>query len=227
MSELDTRFELRSRMLGVLMRDARQARGQTVEACAEALACEPDQLARFETGEASPSLPELELLAGFLDVPLGRFWSDHVLAAQHTAHRPALPPAEVLALRDRLIGAQLRHARQEQGRSTADLAAELGRDPADLDAYELGEVPIPLPELEALASRLRLSMEELFAAQGTLGQWRARHRALERVRELPPDLLDFLGHPHSESYLRLAQHLAELPAGRLRQIAEGLLEITL
>ncbi len=33
-------------------------------------------ISKYEAGEKSPSLPELEVLAYYLDVPLERFWED-------------------------------------------------------------------------------------------------------------------------------------------------------
>jgi hypothetical protein len=48
----------------------------------------------------------------------------------------------------------------------------------------------------------------------------------ELFKELPADIRDFVLKPINVSYLELAMKLAALPAGALRAIAEGLLEIT-
>ncbi len=226
MSEDNVGLSMRGKMLGVLMRDARQARGQSPEACAAAIGAEPEAYAAFERGEASPSLPELELFAYFLDVPLAHFWGERVLATAPEAGDHQLPAADVTLLRNRIIGLQLRQAREASGLSVEALAAAAGLPAEHLAAYEWGQWAVPLPTLEALANRLGLPVDHFFAAEGPVGDWDTLHRAAERVRQLPPDLRDFLSRPANESYLRLAHRLSQLSVDRLRGIAESLLEIT-
>lgn len=55
-----------------------------------------------------------------------------------------------LALRDKIIGVLLRHARLSEKRSTAECAHALGVSPARIEAYEEGLATISLPELEVL-----------------------------------------------------------------------------
>jgi transcriptional regulator with XRE-family HTH domain len=217
---------MRSKIIGVLLKDARQVRGQSLETCAANAGCPVATLQAFENGEASPSLPELELLAYVLDVPLTYFWGTTALSQQRVAERPALPAAELTSLRHRIIGVLLRQARQAAKLEAADVAASVGLTAAQLNAYELGNVPVPLPELEALAARVGVPMEYFLEAQGPVAEWDSAQRAFERFRQLPPELREFVSRPVNESYLRLAQRLSQLPAGELRGIAASLLEIT-
>src|SRR5690349_19780488 len=112
MTEANPDRTMRSKIVGVLIKDARQVRGLSVEACAAASGCTPEALIAFELGQSSPSLPELEMLAYALDLPLSYFWGDKVLSQRAAPERAALPAAEVAALRQRIIGALLRQARQ-------------------------------------------------------------------------------------------------------------------
>src|ERR1700682_1921739 len=134
MSEANPAQTVRSKIIGVLVRDARQVRGLSVEACAAAAGCAPEVLSAFENGQSSPSLPELEMLAYALDVPLSYFWGDTVLSAQPTSERAALPAAEVAALRQRIVGALLRQARQMARLEPAEVAQSVGLTPARLSA---------------------------------------------------------------------------------------------
>jgi transcriptional regulator with XRE-family HTH domain len=227
MTETNPNLLVRGKMLGVLLRDARQVKEQTPAACAAALGVELAAYEAYEAGEASPSLPELELLGYFLDVPLTYFWGNRVLSELATnGHKPA-PSEELAGLRHRIIGLQVRQARHAAGLSLPDLAERLGVSPEQLAAHELGQWPIPLPALEVAASALGLPLQHFFEAEGPVGQWDGLQRATERLRQLPPDLRDFITQPINQDYLRLAQKLSQMPAGSLRTIAESLLEITL
>jgi transcriptional regulator with XRE-family HTH domain len=226
MSDIQQAREVRSRIIGALLKDARQVRGLSVEACAAAAGLRASQLASFEGGAGSPSLPELELLAYALDVPLSYFWGDRVLSEQAEPQRPALPAADLLALRQRIIGALLRQARQAARLEPAALAQSAGLNAAQLAAYELGQEPVPLPELEALGARVGVPIEHFLEAEGPVGEWDSTQRAFERFRQLSPEIREFVSRPTNAGYLRLAQRLSQLPAGELRGIAASLLEIT-
>ncbi len=214
---------LRAKILGVLMKEARLAARKTAKECAEAMGCLPAVYAAYEQGQKSPSLPELELLAYFLDVSPRHFWGDHSLAEAKPA---APPPAAVTRLRDRIVGAQLRKARTSTKAKLKAVAEAAGLSSSRLAAYELGEKPIPLPELEALAVCLGLSLDDLLEMHGQVGDWESANQAAERFRQLSPDLREFICQPANEGYLRLAQHISQMPTGQLRSLAESLLEIT-
>jgi transcriptional regulator with XRE-family HTH domain len=227
MTEQLPSLPVRNQRLGALLRDARQVKDQTAEACAQAAGAELAAYLAYEAGEASPSLPELELLAYFLDVPLSYFWGEQVLSEMGTnGHKPA-PAAALVGLRHRIIGLQVRQARYALHLSLPDLAVQAGISPERLAAYELGQWPIPLPELEVLAGRLGLPVDHFFEAEGPVGTWDSLRRASERLKDLPPDLREFIAQPANDDYLRLAQKLSQMPVGQLRHIAESLLEITL
>ena len=226
MTEANPARTVRSKIVGVLIKDARQVRGLSVEACAAAAGCTPEALSAFELGQASPSLPELEMLAYALDLPLSYFWGDKVLSERPAPERAQLPAAEVAALRQRIVGALLRQARQAARLEPAEVAQSVGLSAARLSAYELGQAPIPLPELEALAARLGVPIEHFIEEQGPVGEWDSTQRAFERFSQLPPELREFVSRPVNEGYLRLAQRLSQMPAGELRGIAASLLEIT-
>ncbi len=205
------------------MKEARLAARKTGKECAEAIGCAPATYTAYEQGHKSPSLPELELLAYFLDVPPAHFWGDRSLAETKFEAPEA---AAVTHLRDHIIGAELRKARTAAKFKLKNFAAEVGLSGARLTAYELGEKPVPLPLLETLVERLGLSLEDLLEARGTVGEWESTHRAVERFRQFPLDLREFVSQPANESYLRLAQRLSQMPADEMRGLAENLLEIT-
>jgi hypothetical protein len=92
--------------------------------------------------------------------------------------------------------------------------------------FELGDEPIPLPELELIAKTCEVQIEEFFDKKGPIGEWRARHIAQNQFLELPEELRDFVCKPVNKPYLNLAVRLSQLSVEKLRGVAEGLLEIT-
>ncbi|MBI3362433.1 MAG: helix-turn-helix transcriptional regulator [Chloroflexi bacterium] len=216
---------VRAKILGVLLRDARLAAGKSLKDCATVLGGTPGAYGDCELGRKPLSLPELEILAFYLDTPLSHFWGSEIISDDKPASAE-LHAGELLALRHRLIGAKLRAARTAAGVKRKELAAEAGISPGRLSAYEFGEKSIPIPELEVLARALGLTVDHFLERQGPIGEWDANRRAYERFEQLPPDLREFLVEPVNESYLRLAMQLAHLSVEKLRGIAEGILDIT-
>ena len=217
---------IRAKKLGVLIRDARQAAGKTRKECAEAIGVSTGTFGSYERGVKSPSLPELEVLAFFLNVPLEHFWGSEALS-EKPPPTSNLDVGGLIAARQRDIGARLEQARHEAGLSAKELAQKAGLPSSRVRAYERGQRPIPFPELEALARVLGLSIRSLAKHEGPVGDWLVTNEAIQQFLELPPTLQDFVCKPINRPYLELAQRLSEMPVEKLRAVAEGLLEITL
>jgi transcriptional regulator with XRE-family HTH domain len=217
---------LRAKKLGVLIRDARLSAGKSAEESATLLGITPAEYAAYELGESSPSLPELELLAYFLKVPLEHFWGQAIKTDESVA-AAGIQREPLFALRQRMIGAQIRQARLEAGLSPESLAEQVGLPPEQIKEVELGEKSVPLPVLEALANTLNRSIKEFQDQHGPLGIRASRARSVEEFQKLPPDLQAFVSKPVNRPYLELAQRLSEMSVDKLRAVAEGLLEITL
>ena len=214
---------LRQKVLGALVRKARQDARKSLRETAVLLGTTAAQLAACERGQKSLSLPELELLAYHFEISLRQFW---LAAGAHPQARSQLDPTMVLGLRHRVIGASLRMRRTAAGKHLRDVAEATGIPSKRIAAYERGERPIPLPDLEALAAHYGQPLEEYVAAEGPLGKWDARQQTIEAVLDFPEDLREFLSRPVNQPYVRLAKHLSELSVDKLRIVAEGLLDIT-
>ncbi len=217
---------LRAKRLGVLLRDARLSKGQSLKECAEALGISPSTLRAYERGDRSPSLPELEALAYHFGLPLEHFWGSEVLSDDPSPVE-RLPVARLIRLRQRIIGVRLRQLREARGLSLKELAQAAQIPVGRLRAYEHGEKPIPVPELETLAAVLDEPWQSFLDEEGPFGEWRKQQEAIQHFLELPPELQEFVARPINRPYLELAQRLSEMNVDKLRAVAEGLLEITL
>ncbi len=215
---------LRAKILGAMLREVRMTAGRTLRETAEAIGVTPGALTAYEDGRKGISLPELELLAYFLNAPLRQFWSES--AGRRKMRLDANPPA-LIALRQRLIAAQLRMHREASGKSVRQVAEQAGLTAARLRSYEEGDRPIPLPELEAVLGVIGRSVEDYLDHEGPVADWDTLQQAIDTVLSLSPELREFIASPASAPYLRMGQRLSTMPVDQLRNVAELLLDITL
>ncbi|OGO12113.1 MAG: hypothetical protein A2Y93_10030 [Chloroflexi bacterium RBG_13_68_17] len=215
---------LRGKILGAMLREVRMTAGRTLRETAEAIGVTPGALTAYEDGRKAISLPELELLAYFLNAPLRQFWSE---SAGRRKLRLDANPSALIALRQRLIAAQLRMHREASGKSVRQVADQAGLTVARLRSYEEGDRPIPLPELEAVLGVIERSVEDYLDHEGPVADWDTLQQALETLLSLPPEMREFLASPASVPYLRMGQRLSTMPIDQLRNVAELLLDITL
>lgn len=217
---------IRTKKLGALIRNARRELGHSLEACAQAIEVSAEDFEEFELGEKSPSLPEIEALAYFLNLPLDYFLGRENIAIPSTPSQ--LKNIEkLMRLRNRVIGAKIRQSRQDANLSLEKMSQQTHIPEDKLVAYELGDLAVPLPELEAITNLLKQSPADFLDERGPVGSWRRQQRAVQQVEQLPADLQEFIGKPVNRPYLELAQRLSEMSVEKLRAVAEGLLEITL
>lgn len=221
-----SQITLRTKKLGVLIRDARLAARRTPEECARAMGVSKGIFRSYEEGRHAPSLPELELLAYHLRLPIEHFWGKASLTAEQPTNEPLDLP-RLVELRQRVIGALLRQERNHTSLSLKALSEETGIPNGRIKAYELGERPIPLPELEALIVALASRIENFFDQSGPIGQWIGDERSMRQFLQLPKDLQAFVCQPVNRPYLDLARKLSVMSNDQLRSVAEGLLDITL
>jgi transcriptional regulator with XRE-family HTH domain len=217
-------YAIRARILGVLIRDARLTKGITDEACAYELRVPLNMMRAWELGQESPTLPQLEMLAYFLGVPVSHFWDTKTITAQQEARR--VPQDSYFELRDRVIGTLLRVARQEAKLSQADLAGACGLSAEDVADYEFGRKPVPFTHLSSLAGALKVSLSYFIDNDSRVGDWLNREEAYRRFSELPDPIRAFVSQPSNRVYLELAMKLSKLPVNDLRDVGESILDIT-
>ena len=215
---------IRAKKLGVLIQDARISSGKRPEECANAMGIPVDDFKAMEFGERPPTLPELELFAYYLGIPLEHFWGSTVLAPENDL---AFDPGDIKKQRQAEIGGLIQNARMAANLSVDELGEAGGIESAKLSSYESGETSISLPDLEAISMVLKNSIGAFEDQHGPAGSWFSEQKNVRQFTELPVDLQEFISKPINRPYLELAVRLSELKVERLRALAEGLLEITL
>jgi transcriptional regulator with XRE-family HTH domain len=126
-----------------------------------------------------------------------------------------------------MIGALLRQERMNASLSMKSVAEQTGISASRLKRYELGELPIPLPELEVILKVLGGRVETFFDQGGPVGLWMTQQKAIQQFLDMPVELRNFVCQPVNRPYLDLARKLSEMSTGKLRSVAEDLLDITL
>jgi transcriptional regulator with XRE-family HTH domain len=220
-------LEVRSKLIGVLLRAARLKACRTLKECADWLGCSPHIMSQYEYGRRAISLPELELLAELWQVPVNELWDEEAAVVDQPSTRP--PADKLLSLRHKEIGVQLRQARSRAGKSQKECAHILGVSPETVSKYEYGSRAIPFPHLEALADLLGVPLSafldrelatELLPAAGSGLDLRS---PADAWASLSPEIRQLICSPDSLPYLEMAVRLYELPKSSLRHLAEAML----
>lgn len=223
-SDFTELYRVRARILGVLIRDARQSAQMSATTCAERVGVPVETLDDWELGRAVPSLPQLELLAYTLRLPISHFWGTELLAPEQ---HQLLDAEEYHKLRDRLIGMALRKARRNARLTVAELAEAAGVSADHVRAYETGLRAIPTPVLASLASACRVNMTHFLENDNRVGRYLLLQEDIRKFSDLPETVRQFVAQPVNEPYLDLALRLSQMETDELRAIATAILEITL
>ncbi len=223
--DIDATYKIRAKMIGVLMKDARLNAARTPEECARILRVSVETYMGWEFGQAMPSLPQLEVLAFYVGVPVSHFWSMETLRDEYADEDRA--QAEYIALRQRMIGALLQQARTEAELTVDELAEAAGIDAEALKAYELGVQPVPMHELNVLAIGVKKNMNYFLETSGTIGELLATREMWKHFAELPEEMREFAANPLNKGFIEIAIMLSKMPTDKLRTVGESMLEITM
>jgi transcriptional regulator with XRE-family HTH domain len=168
----------------------------------------------------------LEILVYYLKLKITHFWGHAALSDASLPTEPLNLPL-LMNVRQRKIGAMLRQERNNANLSLKSLSEQTGISSNRIKVYELGQRPIPLPELETMLAALGTRIEDFFDQSGPIGKWMTEQKAMQKFLDLPEDMQNFVCQPVNRPYLELAMKLSEMSKDRLRSVAEGLLDITL
>jgi transcriptional regulator with XRE-family HTH domain len=219
-------WTIRQKITGVLLRQARTNAGKSLKDCGQIIGLSSSTLSAIEHGQRSISLPELEVLAYYLGASLDSLLNGDSKPVVTPIEE--LPTEEWLALRHRIVGVLLRQARLDLDLTQVEVATRLGISDSQLSEYELGESPIPLVELEAMAEVLDIPLTHfLDVGIGPIGEQQQLDRQWKQFIDLPSEMRAFVLEPSNMDYLQVAISLSAVPAEKLRNIATSLLEITL
>ncbi len=217
---------IRNRIIGILVKRARLGAGKSQRECGEFLGCSPFVFSQYERGRKGMSLPQLEALAYFLDVPAASLW-DEASPEPDDPSAVTLPMEQMLLLRRKILAVQFRQCRLKAGLTQKELGELLVCSANMISQYERGKREIPLAELEIAAEQCGQRLDSFLDDETIpLGRVQRDRLTLAQLNELPPDVRDFVLRPTNALYLRIAMLLSAMKVDSLRQIAETILDIT-
>lgn len=219
----ETARHLRTSLLGATMRKIRNDSGRSQNDVAELIGCSATSYSAYERGLKAPPLPELELFAYHLNIPLETLLDPD---ADLQRGETGFDPGTLVSLRQRMIGAQLKSMREQSGLSNRILSEATNISSRRIAAFQGGKRSIPLPELESLAEALDVTIDDFVDKQGPVGEWIQDRQGMTNLGTLPQDLRAFLAEPSNLPYLHLAKLLSEIPIDNLRRVVQQFLDET-
>jgi transcriptional regulator with XRE-family HTH domain len=222
-----TESQINVKELGEILRGKREEAGFSREQASSMIGVTPEIYANYEDGQSLPTLPELEALCYYFDLLPERFWMWESKPEKVISSRAQVNFPQIARIRQRTIGVFIRQYRIEAGLTSQQIANQLQITEAEIEHYELGEVPIPIDLLEKIAVLCRHSLNDFLDRKSPVGVWAERQRTERALMQLPDDLRVFVSKPINRPFLELAMRLSTMPVKQLREIAEGILEITL
>lgn len=222
----DSTDSARRRAIGLLIRRAREVAGKTRREVAAYLGVSQAVITSVEEGRRDPSLPQIEAMAYYLRMPVFALLDEAASAAQ-TTWRATIDVDEIQNLRGHIIGVRLKQARQQKGETVRQVAQAAGLPPSRVSAYELGERPIPITELEPLMRHLGLTWTDLLdIGIGPLGEAQLYHQQHAQFDALPSDVREFVADPRALHYLRVAMRLRDFPPEHIRAAGQALIDLS-
>ncbi len=211
-------------LVSELISKARQAAGKTTRECADALGIPIKRYTRLESSREIPSLPEVEMLAYFFELPPRVFLS----AEEPEFGVPKASPEQIqqlILLRHRIISATLQLARANKKLSLKQLSDQTGIPAARIKRYELTALPIPLNELQALCASLEIQLDELMDQSSFAAEMQKLLQDKELYQALPREIKDFISDPANLPFLTLAMRLQQTGVENIEGLAQGLQQL--
>lgn len=217
--------QMRTKKIGILLADAIHSLNKDVEKLSSTTGIPIEKLAQFEKGKVAPSLAELEMLSGELNLPLYYFWGDQLLQNQEPLP-PIKTPQEKINKKNMEILEVIRTRKADQNLSDEELGNKCGLGEDDISRLISGEETISLPLLEVISKGLGISIQDLLSSPFKKGVSAEEKKNEGLIENLPDDLKKFMEIPENRSYLELAYSLSMMDKAAIQSIAELLMAVT-
>ena len=216
--------QIRAKILGVLVRDARIHAGRSIEESSKVLGISTESFEKIEAGTEIPDMPFLEALSLYLNVPFERFWGDQTLGGF-----PVGDFDQLMEQRRKSLAEQVKSFRESAGKSIGELAKAAELEEAELTGIEDGSIPVTVFEAEKIASALSISMWEMQdkGEESPLFKHEELQKLMKQIRSMPEEMRAFIVQPVNQPYLSMAMKLSKMEVNRMRDFAADILEITL
>ena len=211
---------VRRKIIGVLIRAAREKSHRTTAQVAHRLGVTPARVRQYESGAREISLPELELLALYLEIPLSFFLNEESRIEEEATFPPT---QEEIRARKGALGIRIKQARLAAGKSKEECAEVIECKPGTIGRYERGLGDIPITSLERLADFLNVNL--FYFIEEARSRDSSGVLDLEKLARLPKEVRGFVLDSANLPYLRMAVKFSDLPTDKLKELGEILLVV--
>ena len=202
----------------------RKVKQRSLHDCAKLIGISKEEYHDFEEGNASLSLPEIELLAIYFEIPPIFLFRDSNIEFEIYSLLSEEKKQIFKNLRNKMIGARLAFERDNVGLGLEDLNNETGISVELLESYEGTNSDIPLDHLTLICNQLNISLESLLfqdipnktETSTTEKHLHENPEYLEKVSESNDDQNDF--------YQQMIRGIKSMPQKDQAEIAKMLLE---
>lgn len=143
------------------IKQIRKLKNRSLHDCAKVLNIQKERYHHFEEGNGVLSLPELELLAIFLEVPLQSFFQDSDLELDQAALLSEEKMPMYKNLRDKMIRTKLNLEIENKGISAENLNDKTGISLQTLKSYQENGESIPFDHLTQITEHLGIPINSL------------------------------------------------------------------
>jgi transcriptional regulator with XRE-family HTH domain len=208
------RLELRNRILGAMIMQARTRRNFSRDDLSMATGLTIEQITDYELGQAAIPVTDLEDITKMLQIDINDWIDSYAIPTRDINFKPFKIP-EAPHIQDLPV---------VEEKSSAPNVTPVASIP-EPEAAPVPSIPSPAQHVEPASNGESGTMENK-SESISQPQTATRDLKLESDEMLTPELIDFINNPVNRQYLLLASNLSHMPADQLRRIAESLLEIT-
>lgn len=147
--------------ISIRVKEIRTQKRRSLHDCANLLGIPKETYHLFEEGNGVLSLPDLELLAIFFEIPAHSFFEESIDENLQFTLLQEKKKGIFTELRNKMISTTLAHERENHEINLEDLSQTTGIPLEVLVAYENHETAIPLEHLVPLCGHLNLPIKSL------------------------------------------------------------------
>ncbi|RJQ41661.1 MAG: transcriptional regulator [Anaerolineaceae bacterium] len=197
--------------------------GKSMKNCADAIGTTVSRYKKIESGELIPTLPELETLSYFFNVPMIALIGKQE-GKQETSSAAPNPNTlfHLVEIRNSVIGTLLQIEREKKSITLKDMAARCEITRSRMKRYESGLSGIPLNDLLKIAAVLSIDLNAFFDRNSPIGIWQKSQQTLLAFLALPAEIQDFVTDRTNLPYLELAQKMKNLRPEDLEVMSEAI-----
>ena len=206
------------------LRLARELRGKSIKESSQLLGLPSSKLRNYEKGKYVPSLPEIESLSYFYNVPLAAIFNPELLD-QYVNNPDSDQLQSLIKIRTQFIATNLQISREKSGKSAKQISVETSISTSKLRKYENGDSEIPLDDLTKITGSLDLDIEELLDSQSPIGLWQKDQKQMRAFTQLPEEIQSFALAKDNQPFLSFTKKVKAIGVENLEKLADVIQKI--